>query len=117
MAINTSWNIEKMTHKDSDGGVTLVHWSCVASSDGTPIYSATEAGKLQLTYDASASDFIPYADLTKDNVLGWVYDSLREGGETADEAKARIELERFTKVQEQISRASNYSDGLPWASS
>ena len=115
MAINTTWSVNDMTHMDSDGGVTLVYWSCVAASDGTPSYSATEGGKLRLTYDASSSDFIPYADLTEADVLGWVYTSLIEDDETADEAKARVEAERTAKVQGQIDRASSQSSGTPWA--
>ena len=114
MAINCTWTIADMTHKDADGGVILVYWSCVASSDGEPAYSATEGGKLQLTYDASASDFIAYADLTEATVLGWVYDSLKEGDETADEAKARVETDRTAKVQAQIDKANSQSNGLPW---
>ena len=115
MAINCTWSINDMTHMDSDGGVILVYWSCVAASDGTPSYSATEGGKLRLTYDASSSDFIPYADLTEADVLGWVYTSLIEDDETADEAKARVEAERTAKVQGQIDRASSQSSGTPWA--
>ena len=103
-----------MTHKDSDGGVFLVYWSLVAKSDGTPSYSATEGGKLRCTYDASSSDFVPYADLTEATVLGWVYNSLIEGDETADEARARIEAERTAKVQGQIDRAAANSTGVPW---
>lgn len=116
MAITTTWSVSNMTHKDSDGGVFLVYWSCVAASDGETVYTATEGGKLRLTYDASAPDFIPYADLTEATVLGWVYDSLIEGEETADEAKARVEADRTAKVQGQIDRAASDSDGLPWAS-
>lgn len=114
MAITCTWSVSNMTHNDSDGGVILVYWSCVAASDGTPSYTATEGGKLRLTYDASASSFVPYADLTSSTVLGWVYDSLKEGDETADEAKARVEAERTAKVQGQIDRAASQSDGVPW---
>jgi hypothetical protein len=115
MAITTTWSVNDMTHKDSDGGVFLVYWSLVAQSDGTPSYSATEGGKLRCTYDASSSDFIPYADLTEATVLGWVYNSLIEGDETATEAKARIEADRTAKVQGQIDRAASDSSGVPWA--
>ena len=115
MAINCTWSVNDMTHKDADGGVILVYWSCVAASDGDPAYSSTEGGKLRLTYDASASDFIPYADLTEADVLGWVYDSLKEGDETADEAKVRIETDRTEKAQAKVDRASSQSNGLPWA--
>ena len=114
MAISTTWSVSNMTHNDSDGGVILVYWSCVAASDGTPSYTATEGGKLRLTPDASASDFIAYDSLTEADVLGWVYTSLIEGDETATEAKTRIETDRTAKVQGQIDRAAAQSDGTPW---
>jgi len=103
-----------MTHKDSDGGVFLVYWSLIAQSDGTPSYSAQEGGKLQCTANPSASDYIAYASLKESDVLGWVYDSLKEGDETAAEAKKRIEDERTAKVQGQIDRAAADSSGVPW---
>ena len=111
MAITTTWSVSDMTHKDSDGGVSLVYWSLIAT-DGT--YSAQEGGKLKCTADPSASDYIAYADLTEANVLGWVYSSLIVGDETAAEAKARIEAERTAKVQGQIDRAAADSTGVPW---
>ena len=84
----------------------------------SPKYATTGltllASPRRLTYDASASSFVPYADLTSSTVLGWVYDSLKEGDETADEAKARIEADRTAKVQGQIDRAASQSDGVPW---
>ena len=114
MAINTTWSVNNMTHNDADGGVILVYWSCVAASDGDPSYSATEAGKLRLDPDPSSPDYIPYADLTENDVLDWVYDSLIEGDETADEAKARIEADRDAKVQKQIDAAATTESGVPW---
>ena len=116
MAINTTWSVNDMTHKDADGNVILVYWSCVAARDGSPSYSATEAGKLRTEGDPSSPDYIPYADLTEADVLGWVYESLVEGDETPAEAKARVEANRTAKVQAQIDRANTQSDGLPWAS-
>jgi hypothetical protein len=112
-----------MTHRDADGGVILVNWSCVASSvaasEGDPVYSATEAGKLACEYDASAPGFVAYDDLTEDIVLGWVHADLAANSdvenETPDQAKARVENERVAKVWAQIDRASKQSDGLPWA--
>ena len=114
MAITSTWSVTDMTHVDADGGVIKAYWSCVASSDTTPSYSASEGGKLLCTYDASASDYIAYADLTEANVLGWVYNSLIVDDETAAEAKARIETERTAKVQGQIDRATANSSGVPW---
>ena len=112
MAITTTWSVSDMTHKDSDGGVFLVYWSLTAT-DGT--YSAQEGGKLHCTADPSASDYIAYADLTEADVLGWVYDSLIVGDETAAEAKARVEADRTAKVQKQIDAAATTESGVPWA--
>ena len=112
MAITTTWSVSDMQHTDATGGVFLVYWSCVAT-DGT--YSATEGGKLRCDPDPSSSDYIPYADLTEADVLGWVYNSLIEGDETAAEAKARIEANRTAKVQGQIDRAATTAFGVPWA--
>jgi hypothetical protein len=61
-----------------------------------------------------ARPYIPYADLTESDVLGWVYASLVEGEETADEAKARVEADRDAKVQKQIDAAATTASGVPW---
>ena len=111
MAITTTWSVGDMAHKDSDGGVFLVNWSLI-SNDGT--YTAYAGGKLRCTADPSASDYIAYADLTEADVLGWVYDSLIVGDETAAEAKARIEVDRTAKVQKQIDAAATTATGVPW---
>jgi hypothetical protein len=111
MAITCTWSVNNMTHNDADGGVILVYWSCVAS-DGT--YSATEGGKLRCEPDPSSPTYVPYADLTEADVLGWVYNSLIEGEETAEEAKARIEENRTGKVEGQIAKKNNQSTGMPW---
>lgn len=115
MAINTTWSINDMRRVDADGGVIVVYWSMVAASDGAGGETASEGGQLRLTYDASSSDFIPYADLTEADVLGWVYNSLIEDDETANEAKARVEADRTAKVQGQIDRAASQANGIPWS--
>ena len=117
MAITNTWSINDMQRTDADGVVFLVYWSMVAQSDGTPSYSASEGGKLRCEGDPTSPDFIPYADLTENDVLGWVYDSLIVGDETAAEAKARVEADRDSKVQKQIDAAATTESGVPWAAS
>ena len=118
MAITNTWSVNDMTHVDADGGVVKAYWSCVAVSDAvsdtTPSYTASEGGKLICTYDASAAGYIAYADLTEADVLGWIWTSLIEGEETAEEAKARIEADRTAKVQKQIDAAATTASGTPW---
>lgn len=114
MAINTTWSVSNMTHVDADGGVILAYWSLVAQSDGEGGETATEGGKARFTYDASASDYIAYDDLTEADVLGWIWEANKEGDETAEEYKARIEAERTAKVQAQIDRNATQATGVPW---
>tara|TARA_Y100001937_G_scaffold101489_1_gene139255 strand:+ start:167 stop:538 length:372 start_codon:yes stop_codon:yes gene_type:complete len=122
MAINTTWSVNNMTHVDADGGVILAYWSLIAASDEAYDEStdkggetATEGGKNRFEYDASGSDFISYDALKESDVLGWIWEANKEGDETADEYKARIEAERTAKVQAQIDRKAAQSDGLPWS--
>jgi len=112
MAITTKWSVNNMTHNDADGGVILVYWSCTAQADTGE--SAVEAGKLRCEPDPSSEGYVPYAELTEETVLGWVYDSLKEGEETAEEAKARIEENRTGKVEAQIAKKNSQSSGMPW---
>ena len=114
MAINTTWSVSNMTRVDADGGVILAYWSLVAASDGEGGETATEGGKARFTYDASASGFIPFADLKESDVLGWIWEQNKEGDETAAEYKARIEAERTAKVEAQITRNATQATGVPW---
>ena len=115
MAQTTTWKVNDMVRDDATGGVKTVYWECRVSDDTHTECSATEGGKLRLEPDATASDFVAYADLTEATVLGWVYNSLIEGEETADEAKARIEANRQGKVAAQVARKTVEATGTPWA--
>ena len=116
MAITNTWSVTSMTRVDADGGVIKAYWSCVANSDGDPSYSAQNQGKIMLTYDASAPEFIPYADLTENDVLGWVWDSMVTDDVTANEAKAAQEANVTARVQNQVDDAATTSSGFPWDS-
>ena len=114
MAQTTTWKILDMKRATDTGAVDTVYWQCVVQDDTHTECSASEGGKLRLTPDPDAADFIAYADLTEATVLGWVYNSLIEGDETADEAKARIEAVRQAKVTAQVARKTAEASGMPW---
>lgn len=114
MAISTTWSITNMTHVDADGGVIKAYWACDASSDGDPAYTASNTGKGLFTYDVSAPGFIAYADLTENDVLGWIWDSMATGDVTAAEAKAAQEANVTARVQAQVDDAATQSTGFPW---
>lgn len=113
MAVTTTWSILDMKRTASNGGVNTVYWECSAANDSGN-ETAVEAGKLRLNPDPSDPDFIAYDSLTEADVLGWVYKSLIEDDETADEAKARIEADRTAKVNAQITKNAEEANGMPW---
>lgn len=115
MAQTTTWKVNDMVRDDATGGVKTVYWECRVTDDDHPDCTAVEGGKLRLDPDPTADDFIAYADLTEATVLGWVYDSLIEGEETATEAKERIEANRQGKVTAQVAKKTAESTGMPWA--
>ncbi len=115
MAITVTWSVKDMKRDVTSGGVKLVYWDCVATDGTHTECTATEAGKLRLEPDASADGFVAYDDLTEATVLDWVYDSLIEGEETADEAKARVAENRTGKVEAQVARKTAEASGTPWA--
>jgi hypothetical protein len=115
MAITVTWSVTDMKRDVASGGVKLVYWSCVAADDTHTECTATEGGKMRLEPDADADGFVAYDDLTESTVLDWVYDSLIEGEETSDEAKARIAANRTGKVEAQVARKTAEANGTPWA--
>jgi hypothetical protein len=72
MSVTNTWVIEQMScYPQSEGQtdvVFTVYWR-VNATDGT--YNATSYGSVGVTYTAG-SPYTPYAQLTKDQVVGWV---------------------------------------------
>jgi hypothetical protein len=98
--ISYNWQIVNMDRKTTYGFVVTVHYSVLAT-DGD--YSANTYGTVGYTEEAGKS-YIPYDQLTKDEVVTWVKDTL--GADTVEESLAtQIEALKHP-VQE---------SGLPWA--
>ena len=95
-----TWTIEQLDRNTADGGVTVAHWR-VSEVDGD--YSASSYGTVGFTPDPSASDFVPYADLTESTVLGWVQEQLD---------KDAIEASLTANIAEQ--KAPVTATGTPW---
>ncbi len=65
-----TWKINDMKRDTATGGVNTVYWECRVTEDDTHTdCTAVEGGKLRLEPDATAADFIAYADLTEATVL------------------------------------------------
>ena len=74
-----------MEHVVADGGVVTVHWQAI-ETDGA--YNARTYSSMNFTYDASAPDFVPYADLTEAEVIHRMLDQHLVG--VAQRAKEQV---------------------------
>ena len=93
-----TWTISQLDRRTSDGFVTTAHWRCTAV-DGD--FSAS----IYATCGWSEGQPVtPYASLTQETVLGWVWDSIDKDA-TEAAVTAQIEAQK-NPVQ---------ATGLPWA--
>ena len=100
-----TWTISTLEHNTADGGVIVAHWRVNEEETvGEETYSASAYGTCSFTPDASADDFVPYADLTEAVVLGWCWD--------ADVDKDAIEASLTANIEEQKNPVTEA--GVPW---
>ena len=98
--MNFTWNVVQMDRLTSDGFVVTVHYT-VNAVDGD--FTASTYGTVGYT-EQPGKQYIPYAELTEAEVVGWVQESL--GKDTVEAGlAAQIEAEK-NPVQKA---------GVPWA--
>jgi hypothetical protein len=96
--MNFTWSVVQMNRNTDGGFVTTVHYT-VSAVDGD--YTASTYGTVGYTQEDKS--YIPFANLTKETVVGWVQDSL--GQETVEEALAA----QIDALKNPVSES-----GLPW---
>jgi hypothetical protein len=94
-----TWNVVQMDRLTTDGFVVTVHYT-VNAVDGD--YTASTYGTVGYTEQPNKS-YIPYASLTKEEVINWVQESLNKDTVEAS-LTAQIEAQRNPKSK----------SGLPW---
>ena len=96
--INYEWNIAQMDRKTDDGFVTTVHYT-VSSVDGE--HTASTYGTVGFTQEEGS--YTPFEQLTKEQVVGWVQESLGK-----DEVEAGLAAQ-IDALKNPVSES-----GLPW---
>jgi hypothetical protein len=101
-----NWNINQLNaYPEKDGKqdvVFTIHWT-LTGVDGDA--TGSSYGSAGVTLDPEAP-YTPYADLTKDQVLGWVWASGVDKDETENSVNAQIESQKNPTV---------VSPPLPWS--
>jgi hypothetical protein len=98
-----TWTISTLERNSSDDGVIVAHWR---ASDVDGDHSGSSYGTCSFTPDSSADGFIPYADITEAQAIGWCKDSMGEEAVTA--------LEDSIAAQIADSKAPSVVAGTPW---
>ena len=94
------WSIPTLERKTADGFVYTAHWRCTAT-DGD--FSASSYGTAGFQQDPEAESFTPYEDLTEEQVLGWLFNSIdKDATEAALAAKIEADKNPTTAA------------GVPW---
>jgi hypothetical protein len=104
----TTWTIATLERDlqpaDMDGAVVVAHWRANASENvGEETFSASAYGTVGFTPDPTTPGYVPYADLTEEMVLGWVWETVDQEATEASLA-AKIEAEKNPVT----------ADGVPW---
>ena len=97
-----TWHIAQLERETSDGYVFTAHYTVDAFSDP---YRAGAYGSIGL--ERPKGDLIPFADLTEDQVIGWVKAKL------GDEAVANVEAALQAQLDEQAHPTK--AQGVPWS--
>lgn len=92
------WTISQLDRQTSDGFVTTAHWQCTAV-DGE--HSASVYATCSWP---DGTPTIPYADLTKETVLGWIWANGVDKDAVEASLAAQIELQKNPVT----------ATGVPW---
>ena len=110
MAVTNTWSVVQMdAYPEADGETDVVfnvHWTLTGTEE---TYTGSVYGSQVVSLDPEAP-FIPYADLTEAQVIGWVQDAM------GAEQVAAYE----NNVAQQIANQINppvVTPPLPWAAS
>jgi hypothetical protein len=98
--MSANWTIVNTEYTKADGGIFCVHWRATMQ-DGD--HSASSYGTCSFEYDASASGFTPYDQLTEDQVIVWVWGQVD---------KMATEAALTASIDEQ--KNPTVESGLPW---
>ena len=108
MAVTNTWAVVQMdAYPEEDGETDVVfnvHWT-LTGTDGT--YTGSVYGTQGVTTDPDAP-FTPYADLTQEQVIGWVQSAMGE------EQVASYEANVAQQIEDQINPPV-VTPPLPWA--
>jgi hypothetical protein len=109
MAVTYNWNVVSLdAYPEKDGMIDCVfcaHWTL--NGDDGEGHTGYAYGSVGVTLD-EGSAYTPYAELTKEQVIGWVKNSL------GSEQVSSLETSVASQIEQQIN-PTVVTPPLPWA--
>ena len=107
MAITYTWTVDRMSvlQTPNPDYVVIAEWTC-AGTDGT---NSAEIGGDSRFSSEQVGTFIPYADLTEADVLGWIDDVLGVNGISSAEGCVEGQINSIVSPP-----VSPTAEPLPW---
>ena len=106
--MTTTWAIPSMKRLTDDGVVVQATYIFQAQEQN---FINRKVGDMTFSGSVDEPGFIPYDQLTQDDVLGWVFTELGD-----QKAAIEAEITLATETQYSSSIANPYSNGVPWNS-
>lgn len=112
MSNTYQWGVLEMAcYPEYEGQTDVVfevNWCCTATNPDSPLFlTATNTGVATLSLSLVEAPFTPYADLTQEQVIGWVQSALGEEGVAA--VYARLDAQIQAKITPPV-----VTPPLPW---
>ena len=97
--MTVTWTISQLDHQISDGFVTIAHWQATAvdGEHSASIYATCSW--------SDGTPTVPYADLTKETVLGWIWANGVDKTATEAALAAQIDAQKNPVT----------ATGVPWS--
>jgi hypothetical protein len=113
MAVTNTWGVVQLDcYPELEGQpdvVFTVHWNLIGTETVSGVdYSGYAYGSVGVALN-EGSDFIPYADLTEADVIGWVQDAL--GADQVASYEDNVAQQIANKINPPV-----VAPPLPWAS-
>jgi len=104
-----NWKVQSVQHDivgTDTGAITVACWECTGvDGEKTGSYS----GATTFLPDVNAPGYVPYTEVTEEEVLAWLFNDDAKGNKRVD--KVQVEA----SVQAQLDWVPTTASGVPWA--
>ena len=108
--MESNWSVQNMMHIVENGFVNKISLLYTIKGDVCDEYNVYD---LDIPYNGIEPGFIPYEDLTEQQVLSWCFDSMKPGEKEAIEDETLIS---FQKLESWTQNQLDKKGGIPWQS-